>query len=72
MTVSLQLLCLIGILSKLHFSQLDQCLLPYYGGCSYTEICESDEISENCNSCLPGYYRIPGNPFCTRKFLPNK
>ena len=34
----------------------DKCLLPYYGGCSYTRQCNSFDLGANCSDCLPGYF----------------
>ena len=52
------------------FLYVDKCMLPYYGGCDYTESCISTTFDVNCGDCLPGYFRHPGEFVCNRKFLP--
>ena len=39
---------------KTAFLLPDKCLLPYYGGCSYTRPCLSSEFDVGCGPCLPG------------------
>ena len=46
-----------------HFS-IDKCLLPYYGGCSYTRICVTSEFDVNCRNCFPGFFQIGTNQIC--------
>ena len=44
------------------------CLLPYYGGCSFTRECETSELDVNCNSCLEGFgERDPEADNCSGK-----
>ena len=39
----------------------DKCLIPYYGGCSYTRECITSEFDVNCGGCLPGFVENPAN-----------
>ena len=48
----------------LHFSTLpttDKCLLPYYGGCSYSRECQTATFQASCGDCLPGFVSDPNN-----------
>ena len=38
-------------------SHADKCLLPHYGACPYTRLCETSVFGVRCGLCLPGYAR---------------
>ncbi|CAI8032806.1 hypothetical protein GBAR_LOCUS18527, partial [Geodia barretti] len=37
----------------------NKCLLPYYGGCNYTQNCQTTEFDVGCRVCLPGFVDNP-------------
>ena len=39
----------------------DKCMLPHYGACPYTRLCETSVFGVRCGSCLPGYARNPAD-----------
>ena len=50
---------------------VDKCMLPHYGACPYTRLCESSVFGVRCGSCLPGFARNPADfsGDCIRKLF---
>jgi hypothetical protein len=39
--------------------KIDKCLIPYYGGCNYTQNCTTSEFDVGCRVCLRGFVDNP-------------